>query len=598
MTTPYTGSPYTTVKLSTDKPVNSLIGTYRWASNSISFSFPNAASVWDQSGFNYGGYGPKTGNGEPWSTSYDFLSAQQQERFKLALQKWANVAALTFTQSKDDAGTVGDIRVAFTYTDDMKNAEAYALYPQGDANSGDIWINTKSGAHYSSYTDGSYTFQTLIHELGHSLGLKHPFDSETQNTTVIDPAYDSQVYTVMSYSAKPGDKTSYLSYNPTTPMLYDIAAIQYIYGANNNYNAGDTAYHYQQGHGYLETIWDGGGINSIVYSGNDAARIDLREGHGSRLGKAVDMLDASDQRIDSVDNVWIAFNTKIQNAIGGDGPDTLIGNDLANVLTGGAADDSLNGGLGNDALFGGGGNDLFVGLEGKDALYGGAGNNTLQLNQWNMAQLHLNKLRDNAFFLRGDSGDMAILRDVQQIQAADGTLNLATVGSSVSDPGLIDIYIAAFRRAPESGGYNYWLQEKTAKGLSAVADTIFSLDIVKQIYPASMSGSQFVTAIYRNVFNKEPDAEGLNYWTQQLNGKSRGQLVIDMTSTALQVADGVDGKDYFQNRIDWAQYAVNYQAARQSEFSVDHLLELTAGVNADPLTLITLIGNAEAGITI
>ncbi|MES2105373.1 MAG: hypothetical protein V4634_15230 [Pseudomonadota bacterium] len=107
-----------------------------------------------------------------------------------------------------------------------------------------------------------------------------------------------------------------------------------------------------------------------------------------------------------------------------------------------------------------------------------------------------------------------------------------------------------------------------------------------------------MTAIYNNVFNTAPDAEGLAYWSQQLGKTSHGGLVIDMTNAALGVADGVDGKDYFQNRVDWAEYAVAYQAKTHSEFSVAHALTLTDGVTADQLTLVQLIGNAEQGMTI
>ena len=49
-----------------------------------------------------------------------------------------------------------------------------------------------------------------------------------------------------------------------------------------------------------------------------------------------------------------------ENAVGGDGADTMTGNELDNVLTGGPGDDTLNGGAGSDVLFGGANNDTYV----------------------------------------------------------------------------------------------------------------------------------------------------------------------------------------------------------------------------------------------
>ena len=70
-----------------------------------------------------------------------------------------------------------------------------------------------------------------------------------------------------------------------------------------------------------------------------------------------------------IDGVALTISTAVENAIGGDGSDTLIGNSLNNrlngmrghdTLRGGRGDDTLNGGAGNDTLIGGAGNDTYV----------------------------------------------------------------------------------------------------------------------------------------------------------------------------------------------------------------------------------------------
>ncbi|GAB4235633.1 MAG: hypothetical protein Kow00121_63120 [Elainellaceae cyanobacterium] len=73
----------------------------------------------------------------------------------------------------------------------------------------------------------------------------------------------------------------------------------------------------------------------------------------------------------------IAANTVIENAIAGDGADTLTGNAANNQLKGERGADNLNGLLGNDLLDGGQGNDRLAGGAGADTLVGNAGADTL-----------------------------------------------------------------------------------------------------------------------------------------------------------------------------------------------------------------------------
>ena len=53
------------------------------------------------------------------------------------------------------------------------------------------------------------------------------------------------------------------------------------------------------------------------------------------------------------DNLAIAHNAQIENAIGGSAADTITGNSLDNAIEGRGGNDTLNGGTGNDALTGG-----------------------------------------------------------------------------------------------------------------------------------------------------------------------------------------------------------------------------------------------------
>ncbi len=81
--------------------------------------------------------------------------------------------------------------------------------------------------------------------------------------------------------------------------------------------------------------------------------------------------------------VWVALaaGSLIENAVSGDGDDSLIGNAAANELHGGRGDDQITDRGGADALFGEAGDDTFVAGDGADAYDGGAGKDAVDFKQ-------------------------------------------------------------------------------------------------------------------------------------------------------------------------------------------------------------------------
>ena len=65
---------------------------------------------------------------------------------------------------------------------------------------------------------GAQGYETLLHELGHMLGLKHPFESDIR----LPASQDTTLYTLMSYNEAGGP---YAQFRP-----YDIAALDWMYG--------------------------------------------------------------------------------------------------------------------------------------------------------------------------------------------------------------------------------------------------------------------------------------------------------------------------------------------------------------------------------
>ena len=295
------------------------------------------------------------------------LNADQIASAIDALQSWADVAALTFTEVIETKDEVGDFRFAFSSAVG-NGAWGYSSYPDNYwANAADVWINP-SVATESYWTAASYNMLALIHETGHGLGLKHPGNYDALGGGTPPPYLpenlDYSTYTVMSYNNRnfwflyPG-QNQYTGVYPSTPMVYDIAAIQYLYGANNSYHNGDDTYRFDPLIPFYRTIWDAGGQDTLDLS-NFSTRcdIDLTPGHYSSIRYANE--GTIENLYDGTDNLGIAFGVLIENAVGGSSADTLVGNNGGNMLAGGGGNDTLNGGAGNDTLDGGDGVDTAV----------------------------------------------------------------------------------------------------------------------------------------------------------------------------------------------------------------------------------------------
>ena len=217
----------------------------------------------------------------------------------------------------------------------------------------------------------------LLHEIGHALGLKHPFS----DTHTLPRAEDNNKFTVMSYDANPDN-----GQDSDAMMLYDIYALQDIWGAAAN-RTGNSVYTGPR-NSTVDSVWDSGGTDTFDASARSkSVLLDLREGAFSTFGKYPDMV--------------IAYGTRIENAKGGSGDDKLIGNGWHNRLTGGAGEDTLLGGGGKDKLYGSSGKDLVNGQTGHDSLWGGWGNDRM-LGGTGNDRLYGQKHNDT---LRGGSGN-------------------------------------------------------------------------------------------------------------------------------------------------------------------------------------------------
>ncbi len=335
----------------------------------LTYSFPWAAggsAVF--AGFNGAAYSEL---GENTAESRYALEPHQQLAVKAALAQWSAVANLTFREVADTTTDVGDLRFAWTSAPADGGIGAgvwgWATYPNAWwPAAGDVWISTLGSGtdRNQGWGAGSSNFSSLLHEIGHAVGLKHPFEGSNR----LPVALDSSQYSVMSYTEGPnslfvrvtqeGSSIRWESFNvqPDTPMLLDIAAAQYLYGANMAYRTGDDVYRFDPSVPFMRTIWDAGGSDTIsIANFTRGSTIDLRAGSFSSISILSDtgaginwQSPPPTPTYNGTNNLAIAYGVVIENAIGGGGNDTLVGNDAANRLQGGGGNDALDGGAGLD----------------------------------------------------------------------------------------------------------------------------------------------------------------------------------------------------------------------------------------------------------
>lgn len=349
-----------------------------------------------------------------------------------ALTTWGDASGIDFVRVPEKIG--GDIQMAmFDMTGNLNSVgnqvSGWGYYPSSRGYvdfgemltyvnthrdmGGDIFMNANYyQADANTMAPGIRGYSILIHEIGHAIGLKHPFEGEP----VIDDAYDSGIFTVMSYDR---------SRSTTTLGTFDVEATQIVYGTADlqgrwvgRYKAveqtgtnsgewllgrdindiviargGDDVIRTGEGNdriydGFGNDTVDAGAGRDFVFAGAGKDSFDGGDGvdtlsYETARGVTVNLATGNTGRGAKGDSI-----TRFERLEGSDkGNDKLTGTDGKNTLKGNGGDDRLfglggrdllDGGNGADRLFGGAGHDKLIGGAGKDRLSGDGGKDRLE----------------------------------------------------------------------------------------------------------------------------------------------------------------------------------------------------------------------------
>jgi serralysin len=333
--------------------------------------------------------------------SESYLSAADKKGFAVTdqAQKGAIATAfsylsslvnVTFVQNSQNA----DIKFG---NNDQSASAGYATYPSTDPSRPSILMldnsNNPENAGAQLGEKGTYGWQTLIHELGHAMGLKHPRAYNAGGGSTPGPylpkSLDNRSMSIMSYNNSTAStlvtllgsstetsyslRTSTAASTPSSYQLFDIAALQYLYGANTSKQPSSLTVN--DAYSQFETLWAPQGVELNAASTTRSNLFDLRAGGYSSIAMRTEASNLADFKVQlksqgfndakanvAASSVMSMLKANKKDATVYNGKNTMAlsyGSQYKKVVGGAAADKfyagtystDVNGGDGEDTLY-------------------------------------------------------------------------------------------------------------------------------------------------------------------------------------------------------------------------------------------------------
>ncbi len=382
------------------------------SSRTYSYTFPQAAPAYLEADSDYM---------KGWTA---FTSAEIAAT-KLSLNYIAGLVDLTFVQS-----TVADAPNTLSFANNtQKDSAGYALHPSESSLGSDVFLDDTTENREAK--DGTYAALTLIHEIGHALGLKHPFSASDSTGDSAPPPYlssseDVTAWTVMSYTSSEDEYAFEYS-------ELDIAALQYLYGpsltsrtTNDTYSVSNTAANF---------VWDGAGTDLLDASASSQpVKLELTPGDWGCVGAT------RASTITAPGQVTVNFGSTIENLKGGSQADRLYGNASANQILGGAGDDVLQGWDGSDTLSGGLGNDTLYGGSSDTSVPRESGTDTAVFSGAFASYQYSFTTTPGALTITSSTEGTDTLWGIERVQFSDVTLPVSNISEKPVAPKFIPTF--------------------------------------------------------------------------------------------------------------------------------------------------------------
>ena len=488
-----------------------------------------------------------------------------------------------FEENGETISKVGTIRLAIrTITDESgvyrEGIGATASIPGDQPRGGDIFFN-KQYENIGNFASGIVPdngisdgdLKILYHEIFHALGTEHPGDHPTIQ---FPESKNKRPHTLFGADGEDTfiDDNNIISMDPG---IYDIAPLQYLYGANNQYNVEDTVYSYSPNKPFFATIWDAGGIDTLDFSNFTKSQvIKLSQGEFCDL--------SFNNNWSTKQHLGIAFNAIIENTKGGSGADQITGNKYKNNIQGNSGDDIIDGDNDYDiATYSGNFSDYTFTIsnkkvtvvdnrsstnDGTDTLSNiekltFADKNALVTSKevkgitslgFKSEKVYSGKSDTYKFYdlgsdkygvetsngideltgssiLKFDDKNMHLVNDVK------ATFDQVT-GLNTDSGKMFRLYNASFKRLPDPDGLRYWIGNFSSgkDDERAVASSFLASAEFKERYGEDVSNESYVNTLYKNVLGRDADTGGLNYWLSKLNSgaETRYEVLLGFSESA------------------------------------------------------------------